>query len=74
MSVVMKERGHLLLPLFAIIFFLGWGFTPLYAALMGLVVCVLTAQVRKSTHGTSTNLRACRSRQRAPPGNHRRRR
>ena len=49
MSIVMKERGHLLLPLFAIIFFLGWGFTPLYAALMGLVVCVLTAQVRKST-------------------------
>ena len=49
MAVVMRERGHLLLPLFAIIFFLVWGFTPLYAALMGLVVCVLAAQVRKST-------------------------
>jgi TRAP transporter 4TM/12TM fusion protein len=49
MSVVMKERGHLLLPLFAIIFFLVGGFTPLYAALMGLVVCVVAAQLRKST-------------------------
>ena len=49
LSIVMKERGHLLLPLFAIIFFLMGGFTPLYAALMGLVVCVLAAQVRKST-------------------------
>jgi TRAP transporter 4TM/12TM fusion protein len=48
-STVMKERGHLLLPLFIIIAFLGMGFTPLYAALMGLVVCVLAAQVRKST-------------------------
>lgn len=49
LAIVMKERGHLLLPLFAIIFFLVGGFTPLYAALMGLVVCVLAAQVRKST-------------------------
>jgi TRAP transporter 4TM/12TM fusion protein len=49
LAVVMKERGHLLLPLFAIIFFLVGGFTPLYAALMGLVVCVVAAQLRKST-------------------------
>ena len=49
MTTVMKERGHLLLPLFIIIVFLGMGFTPLYAALMGLVVCVLAAQLRKST-------------------------
>jgi TRAP transporter 4TM/12TM fusion protein len=49
MRTVMKERGHLFFPLIAIIVFLMGGFTPLYAALMGLVVCVLAAQVRKST-------------------------
>jgi TRAP transporter 4TM/12TM fusion protein len=49
MITVMRERGHLLLPLFAIIFFLTGGFTPLYAALMGLVVSVVAAQLRKST-------------------------
>ncbi|NWF93773.1 MAG: TRAP transporter permease [Syntrophaceae bacterium] len=48
-STVMKQRGHLFLPLIAIIVFLAGGFTPLYAALMGLVVCVVAAQVRKST-------------------------
>jgi TRAP transporter 4TM/12TM fusion protein len=49
MRTVMKERGHLFFPLVAIIVFLLGGFTPLYAALMGLVVCVLAAQLRKST-------------------------
>jgi TRAP transporter 4TM/12TM fusion protein len=49
LSMVMQERGHLLLPLFAIIFFLVGGFTPLYAALMGLAVSVVAAQLRKST-------------------------
>jgi TRAP transporter 4TM/12TM fusion protein len=49
LSAVMRARGHLVLPLFAIIIFLGGGFTPLYAALMGLVVCVLAAQLRRST-------------------------
>jgi TRAP transporter 4TM/12TM fusion protein len=49
MSTVMRERGHLLLPLFAIMFFLVWGFTPLYAALMGLAVSIVAAQLRKST-------------------------
>lgn len=46
---VMSERGHLFLPLVVIIGFLMGGFTPLYAALMALVVCVVAAAVRKST-------------------------
>ena len=46
---VMKERGHLFVPLVAIIVFLGIGFTPLYAALMGLVTCVVVGAMRKST-------------------------
>lgn len=46
---VMAERGHLFLPLVAIIGFLTGGFTPLYAALMGLVVCILASMLKKST-------------------------
>ena len=46
---VMKERGHLFVPLVAIIVFLGIGFTPLYAALMGLLTCVVVGAMRKST-------------------------
>jgi TRAP transporter 4TM/12TM fusion protein len=46
---VMAERGHLFLPLAAIITFLVIGYTPLYAALMGLVVCILASMLRKAT-------------------------
>jgi TRAP transporter 4TM/12TM fusion protein len=48
-STVMRERGHLIVPLFAIIGFLLVGFTPLYAALMGLLTCVAAGAVRKAT-------------------------
>jgi TRAP transporter 4TM/12TM fusion protein len=46
---VMKERGHLFIPLFAIIIFLSIGFTPLYAALMGLVTCIIAGAIKKET-------------------------
>ena len=46
---VMKERGHLIIPLFAIILFLSIGFTPLYAALMGLVTCIIAGALKAST-------------------------
>jgi TRAP transporter 4TM/12TM fusion protein len=46
---VMKERGHLFVPLFAIILFLSMGFTPLYAALMGLVTCIIAGALKKAT-------------------------
>jgi TRAP transporter 4TM/12TM fusion protein len=46
---VMRERGHLFFPLIAIITFLSIGFTPLYAALMGLGTCILAGALRKST-------------------------
>jgi TRAP transporter 4TM/12TM fusion protein len=46
---VIKERGHLFVPLFAIIIFLSIGFTPLYAALMGLVTCIIAGALKKST-------------------------
>ncbi len=48
-ATVMKERGHLFVPLFAIIIFLSVGFTPLYAALMGLVTCIIAGALKKST-------------------------
>ncbi|NLI81271.1 MAG: TRAP transporter permease [Deltaproteobacteria bacterium] len=48
-GAVMMERGHLFLPLVAIIGFLVYGYTPLYAALMGLVICILAGALRKST-------------------------
>ena len=46
---VMRERGHLFVPLFAIIIFLSIGFTPLYAALMGLVTCIIAGALKAST-------------------------
>jgi TRAP transporter 4TM/12TM fusion protein len=49
---VMKERGHLFVPLFAIIIFLSIGFTPLYAALMGLVTCIIAGALKKATRMT----------------------
>jgi TRAP transporter 4TM/12TM fusion protein len=48
-ATVMRERGHLFLPLIAIITFLVIGYTPLYAALMGLVICILASFLRRST-------------------------
>jgi len=38
---VLKERGHLILPLVAIIYVLGAGFTPSIAALIGIGIAVL---------------------------------
>jgi len=49
---VMKERGHLIIPLFAIILFLSIGFTPLYAALMGLITCIIAGALKASTRMT----------------------
>jgi TRAP transporter 4TM/12TM fusion protein len=46
---VMRERGHLFVPLFAIIIFLSIGFTPLYAALMGLITCIIAGALKQAT-------------------------
>ncbi|MHC1727096.1 MAG: TRAP transporter permease [Syntrophobacteraceae bacterium] len=46
---VMAERGHLFLPLVVIIGLLMAGYTPLYAALMAMAICVVAAAVKKST-------------------------
>jgi TRAP transporter 4TM/12TM fusion protein len=41
LKVIMRERGHLLIPLVAIIYVLSAGFTPSIAALIGIGMAVL---------------------------------
>jgi TRAP transporter 4TM/12TM fusion protein len=46
---VLKERGHLFVPLIAIIYILMEGFTPTYAALIGLGLSVVAGMLKKAT-------------------------
>jgi len=46
---VLKERGHLFVPLIAIIYILVEGFTPSYAALIGLGLSVVAGMLKKAT-------------------------
>lgn len=46
---VVKERGHLFIPLFAIIYVLTEGSTPIWAALTGLGLSILAGMVKKET-------------------------
>ncbi len=46
---VLKDRGHLILPLVAIVYFLAEGSTPTRAALYGIVFSVVASVIRKST-------------------------
>lgn len=46
---LMKERGHLIIPLFAIIVLLVMGFTTTRAALLGSLACIVIPFLRKNT-------------------------
>ncbi len=46
---VMREGGHLLLPIAVILLMLILGYTPLYAAFFGLITTVVGSYLRKST-------------------------
>ncbi len=46
---VMKEQGHLALPIVVILYFLVKGVTPLYAAFFGLISTVVFSGLKKST-------------------------
>jgi len=46
---VLKERGHLFLPLIAIIYFLAEGSTPTKAAIYGIMFSILASMIKKST-------------------------
>ncbi|OHE61506.1 MAG: C4-dicarboxylate ABC transporter [Treponema sp. RIFOXYC1_FULL_61_9] len=49
LGAVMKEKGHLIIPLIAIVYFLAEGSTPMRAALWGIVFSVVASVLRKST-------------------------
>ncbi len=46
---VMKERGHLLIPIIVIVWLLMIGRTPLYAAFYGIISSVVVSMLRKET-------------------------
>ncbi|MHB8829390.1 MAG: TRAP transporter permease, partial [Syntrophales bacterium] len=46
---VLKERGHLFVPLIAIIYVLTEGYTPTFAALVGLGLSILAGLIKKVT-------------------------
>jgi len=43
------ERGHMIIPLGLIIYFLLAGYTPLFSAFLGLVSVIVLSSIRKST-------------------------
>lgn len=49
MKTVMKERGHLLIPLVILIYMLFGGFTPIYAAAWAIISTVVIAMFRSTT-------------------------
>ncbi|WP_042146845.1 TRAP transporter permease [Paucisalibacillus sp. EB02] len=46
---VLKERGHLLIPLVVLIYMLFGGFTPIYAAAWAIISTVVVAMLRRKT-------------------------
>lgn len=46
---IFLERGHLIIPLIAIIHFLSSGYTPMRAALVGIALAIASSCLRKST-------------------------
>jgi TRAP transporter 4TM/12TM fusion protein len=46
---VLKKDSHLILPLFAIMYLLVEGYTPMRAALGGLGLCIVVGMLRKAT-------------------------
>ena len=46
---VLKERGHLIIPLIILIYMLFGGFTPIYAAVWAIVSTVVVSMIRAST-------------------------
>ena len=45
---IMLDRGHLIIPLVAIIYLLVTGFTPMKAALWAIILSILSSMVRKA--------------------------
>lgn len=52
LKVTLKERGHMVLPLVLIVYFLVSGYTPLFSAFLGLISIIVLSSFRKSTRMT----------------------
>ena len=48
-GTILRERGHLALPLIVIVYLLISGYTPMRAALVAIVLSILCSALRKST-------------------------
>ncbi|GHV54457.1 C4-dicarboxylate ABC transporter [Deltaproteobacteria bacterium] len=53
---LIKQKGFLLIPLFAIIYFLMAGYTPLKAAFYGILTCIPLSYINKETRLTPKKL------------------
>ena len=53
---LMRDKGHLLLPLVAIIVLMLEGFTITRSALIGCVICIIVPYLRKGTHVKFTDI------------------
>ena len=49
MGEILRERGHLALPLIVIVYLLVAGYTPMRAALVAIVLSILCSMIRQST-------------------------
>ncbi len=49
LGVILRERGHLALPLIVIVYLLVSGYTPMRAALVAIVLSIVCSALRKST-------------------------
>ncbi|ADL08349.1 TRAP transporter permease [Thermosediminibacter oceani] len=49
LGIILKERGHLLIPLIALIYLLATGRTPMKAALFAIMLVILSSMLRKNT-------------------------
>ncbi|MEW9500251.1 TRAP transporter permease [Jeotgalibacillus marinus] len=56
MKIVMKERGHLVIPLVILIYMLFGGFTPIYAASWAIISTVVIAMFRATTRLNIKNI------------------
>lgn len=55
-SSILRERGHLALPLVVIIYLLVAGYTPMRAALVGIFMSIVAAMLRANTRMTAAQI------------------
>ena len=56
MKEVLKERGHLLLPIFALVYFLGNNVPIAFAAFNTIAIAIVVSQFRKTTRMSFKNI------------------